>query len=148
MVYKVDADPPAASGQAGAVLSGTGTGNWGADNVNGNHMPWTDGHIYCDFASTVRKDAGNPTTSLTNWVLMEILSKSGQWEMRINNATTGNDYFNTATNTVGWGGDSNVGIGIAGSGLQRLDGGIEEIILYSRDLTSTENANIRSYIAR
>jgi len=141
MVYKINNDPPLLNSNGGPVVAR----EWGTDALN-NHMPYSDGHIYCDFGSTTRKDAGDPTTDLSAaYFCLEILSKSGQWESRINNASSGNDYFNTGTNTVAWGSDTNVYIG--GNTPYFLDGGMEEIIFYSRDLTSGEDSTVRTYLS-
>lgn len=88
------ADPAADIGQ-------TGLWDIGTDSLS-THVPYINGLLYDDAGSTVRKDAQNHTTDLSSaYFLYEVVSKSGSWTRRINSATSGNDFFNTGTNTVG-----------------------------------------------
>lgn len=92
-VIKAKADPAGDNGQ-------TGLWNFGTDSLSA-HVPFTESNVYDDCFSTARKSTGNPTTSLASaFVLYEIISTSSEWTRKINGATSGNDHFTTATNTV------------------------------------------------
>ena len=131
-VLKIDADPPATGGA-------TGIGIWGSGIQS--HLPWTDGIIYDSFGSTARKTTVDPTPALTSWRLYNVTSKSGEWTSRLD----GVQLYTTATNTVGW--SSAPILGYSQAALYYLDGDLAELLLFSRELTSGERANVQSYVA-
>lgn len=96
-VIKLDQDPITASSEGGPPF-----GDFGSS-TTGSVYPFTDGIIYDEFGTTVRKTTNNPTTSLATWHLFNVRSASGSYIWSINAATSGNDFFSTGTNTVGWG---------------------------------------------
>lgn len=65
---------------------------------NSNYFPFSDGVIYDDFGSTVRKTVGNPTPSLANWHIYSARSAANLWKANLD----GVELFSTATNTVGF----------------------------------------------
>lgn len=133
IVVKVDNDPPADQAQSGAMLRLSTSGS------DSQHYPYTDGHIYDNLGSNARKDLGNPTPSLAAWHVYEVLSKSGTWTAWIN----GTQQFTTGTNTTHFNSITRLGVS---AGLQHLDGNLAEIIVYSRDINSTEIATVKTYL--
>jgi len=128
-------DPPTDSG----VNMGPPAGDWGTGTQS--LYPFTDGVIYENWGSTVRKTTNNPTTNLTNWVVYNIRTASGDWSWSINGATSGNDFFSTASNTVAFGTAPRIG-----TNGRNLNGRIVEVIFYSRVLNSTERFTIHAYL--
>lgn len=93
-VIKAQSDPAGGIDETILALFGT--------DPTANHIPYVDGTVYDGNFSTARKTTGNPTTSMSAaFVLYEQISTSSEWTRKINGATSGNDFFTTATNTVG-----------------------------------------------
>lgn len=137
LVLSVTNDPPTGSRSGGWHFAGTG---------DFTTYPFTDGVIYDEFSTTVRKTVGNPTPSLTAWNVYNTTSTNGEWTARLNRT----QLFTTASNTF-----TNGAAGI--SGTQRfisnpsgtaggLNGLLAEVILYGRILTATERTNTLSYL--
>jgi hypothetical protein len=108
--------------------------------------PYTDGVIYDEFATTVRKTVGNPTPALTAWNVYNTTSTNGEWTARLNRT----QLFTTASNTF-----TNGANGISGTqrflalqpgGTGGFNGMMAEIILYGRILSSTERTTTLSYL--
>ncbi len=134
IVLKVDADPA-----AGATTSGIWTlGSHGGANTDA--YPFTDSIIYDGAMSTVRKTTGNPTAVLTNPHIYNIVSMSGEWTSRINEAV----HFTTATNTVGFASAAMIGLSIASNFLK---GYVAEFILCSAKLTNFKRSQVGDYLA-
>lgn len=134
VVIKATADP----------ATGNLVGAWATFGTDGNvtHYPFTDGTVYDGFATTARKNTGNPATNLSNFNLYNISSKANQWISRIN----GTVHFSTTTNAVAYttapyfGGNNGSGFGAG------FSGDMCEIIYYNRVLNSSERAKVRTYI--
>lgn len=121
------ADPPGASAD-GPIIGGAGTS--GAS----NHYPFTDGVVYSDFLSTVRKTAGDPG-DMAAWHTGDFRSAANSWIAAFN----GTDYHTTGTNTVGAGTAPIIG--------QVFDGLIGRMIIINRVLTGIDLANARTWCA-
>ena len=101
-IYKIDSDPAASNSTSGPPL-----GDFGSDAL-ASHWPWTDGNIYDDFGTTSRKNAGNPTPSLTSFRLISQHSAASDFVINID----GLQFYSTASNTVGWSGNQKIGLSI------------------------------------
>jgi hypothetical protein len=125
VVLQINADPPADTGHSGPPLGGWGNG--------ASLYPYFgDSKIYEGFGTTARKDATkDPDTNLTAWHVYNPRSQSGLYEWSINGAVSGNDYFSTATNSVGWGTAPRIADAV---GVAQLFGYMVEVIMYSRVL--------------
>lgn len=128
-------DPAVSTATCLGVLSSFGTGS-GQNTL----YPFTNGDVHDTFGSNVRQATGNPTQNLTAWHLYEVLTKSGEWTSWIN----GTQHFTTASNTVDW--PTTLSIGVDPSTNHFL-GELEEIALYSRDLTGSEITALKDYFA-
>lgn len=139
VVVKTDVDPSTAVDRAGPPTQ------FGSQNSNADLYPFhSDGDVYDSFGSTVRKSTGDRDTSLATWHLYEARTASGAWSLRINGATSGNDFFSTVTNTVGW--KTAPRIGSHSLSDTHLCGHIAEVIFYSRVLDETETGDIYDYL--
>lgn len=77
-------------------LGHTGLHDFGTDSLS-DHFPYTDGNIYTDAFSTVRRSA-NPTLNLaTQFRLLEYISTTTEWTLIIDGTET---LITTGTNTV------------------------------------------------
>lgn len=139
VVVKTDIDPSSAIDRAGPPT------RFGSANSNADLYPFhTDSKVYDAFGSTVRKTTNDFTTSLATWHVYESRTASAAWSLRINGATSGGDFFSTATNTVGW--TTTPRIGSHHLSDTHLCGMIAEIIFYSRVLDGTETGDIYDYL--
>lgn len=142
LVSKVLVDPPTNGNLAGIWTLGT-------DGSDQNDVyPWTDSKVYLNFGSTARKSTNkNPDTALTTAHVLNVLTKSGEWTMRINNASSGNDFFTTATNTVGWHAAPHIGRSKQNGGSTAFNGYYRAFLLYDRELDSTERTDTYDFCA-
>lgn len=131
------ADPPTDSGTNMGSPAEWGTGSGGL-------YPFTDGVIYDGWGSDTRKTTTNPVTSLTTWHLCNFRSASGSWQRVINGATSGNDFYTTASNTVAFSAAPLIG----SNGLRTMNGRMVDEIMYSRvlDDTTERKAVIHQYL--
>lgn len=97
-VYKVDADPPGVIGR-GPVL-----GQFGSS-LQDNVWPWSDGKIYDDFGTNLRKVAGDPTPSLANMNIISQHSATNDFAIFIN----GSNFYSTTSNFVAWSSTQRIG---------------------------------------
>lgn len=135
VVVKLAADPPAASAKSGLMEFG--------NNLNVSHYPWTDGTLYSDWGSATRHNCGNPTPSLAACALINIVSRAGEWTIRIN----GTQLYTTASNTVQWSSTPAIGRETSGFGDVYFDGDLFEAVGYSTARTSGERADIVADLA-
>lgn len=86
--------------QTGSDGTNNGPWRWGSDagGSRASHYTFTDGNIYDDFGSTVRKATGNPTPDVTLDHIYNVITASGEWTSNINDS----EHHTTETNTVGW----------------------------------------------
>jgi hypothetical protein len=122
-VSKLVNDPPNFSDAAAPPC-----GDWGSGGDSYYNFI-SDSKIYNDFGTNTRKTTNNPTSSLASWHVGEVETSSGNWKQRINAATSGNDFFSTASNTVGWG--TAPFLGRTATNGKYLRGWVAEIIFYS-----------------
>lgn len=131
------------------VQNGAVFGSIGAPNDNSNsHNPWTDGIIYDTFATTIRKTVGNPTNNTSVLYIYNAVSDNNLFDVKINNT----NFYNTATNTVGYNTDTQYLPKIGGSlmvtSAYYFQGYISEAIVYTSNQLSNLsgiNTNINSY---
>lgn len=134
---KMVADPAAASGSAGLWTLNAGSSFH-------THHPWTDGVIYDNTFTSVRKTVGNEVPALTNWHVYSVRSDASDWEAYIDNVSV----FATATNTVEFPGGANLAyLGMAWAGGHKMDGWYSEIVFFPFTLDSTERAAMYDYMA-
>jgi hypothetical protein len=134
-VIKLDNDPPpGGTGHEGAVLDGFSTSG------SNCHHPFTDGHIYDGFGSTVRSDCGDPAASLAAPAMLAAISGAGDYRCLVNNGTQ----FSTGVNAVGLGTATRI-MGRNG-GSAYLSGYIFEVLIGNAVPTAGEIANIRAYL--
>lgn len=124
VIQVLPADPPSDSGSN----MGSPSGDWGTGSAS--LYPFTDGQIYDSWGSDVRKTTTNPVTSLITWHLCNFRSASASWQRIINAATSTNDFFTTASNTVAF----NTAPLIGSSGTRSMQGRMVETIMYNRVL--------------
>lgn len=108
-----------------------------------DHIPYTDGTVYCGALSTVRNNCGNPTPSLASaFRLWDIWSASSDYAFEID----GSAFFSTATNTFGGAAAPNIGKGIIGGALYaEMD--VAEVCIFSAKLSAGDRTSMKSYIA-
>lgn len=135
VVLKAAADPASSNLKGSYAAFGT--------DFNITHYPFTDGTVYDDFGSNVRKNTGNPSTNLATFNLYNVTTKANSWVSRIN----GTQFYSTTTNTVAWNSAPQFGGNANTDGDAGLDGDIVEVILFNRGLNSSERGNIRNYIS-
>jgi hypothetical protein len=128
-----DVDPAAGGGSAGAVLGFFGTGSE-------PHYPFTDGVIYENFGSTVRKTVGNVATSLATWHIGNFNSAANAWSFFMN----GTSEFSTGTNTVAF----STGPIIGSNNLTAFwPGKVAEILIFNAVLSQSDREKVEGYLA-
>jgi hypothetical protein len=132
IVLSIDADPPA-SGNGGLWETGT--------DASDTHWPFSDGVIYDDFGTTVRKTVGNPGPALTSVRLYEVITTASEWTARLDGA----QIFTTATNTVGWAASSAIGGAVSDASGTRMNGKIAERLWFSTKRTAPQLAELYGY---
>ena len=125
-------DPAAAS--VSSILQYMGTSAFES------HVPFTDGNIYDDFGSTVRKTVGNPTPSFTSPRIYNVVSASGDWSATLD----GSSLHSTGTNTVGFPAAPMLGIGKS-LGNYFL-GEMKAFLLYDGKLSSGDRTAVYDYL--
>lgn len=125
-------DPPTTASKTGHPLEFLWAGN------TQHHYPWTDGIIYDATLTNSRKTTVNPTTSLANFHLYNVESKSSSWTSRLNK----NQIFTTSSNTIAITGTTIGG----GSGGYWFDGDIGEFVAYSSILSATDRGKVEDYL--
>lgn len=139
-IVKVVADPSLAFISAAPPM-----GDWGSSFATGDLFPYTDGVIQDGWGTTVRKVTNNPTTSLeTQWNLFEQRTASGAWSWRLNGASSGNDFYSTGTNTVGW--HTAPRLGATQTNGNVMSGRVAEVIMYSSVLSSGDIQVVYDYL--
>jgi hypothetical protein len=130
MIVKAKNDPALTDADSGFVSFGVG----GA----ASHYPYRDGVIYDESFSNSRKTVGNPTTTLAQLNLYNVLSKSAEWTARLN--TT--QIFTTSSNIVTINSSPKIG---SKNALYGMNNFISELILYPSD-QSTNRTGIETNI--
>jgi hypothetical protein len=132
IVLKVDADPP----------GGGGNGLWTLSDADFNaHFPYTDGVIYDNAFSTVRKTVGNPTPSLTSEHHYIVTSKASEWTAYLD----GTSLHSTGTNTF----DGRNGFEFmrsSTSGSVGVTGFVSELLIYDSVLAGADLTQLIAYL--
>jgi hypothetical protein len=124
-----------------ATIENSGFIKFGTDTLN-NHFPLST-LVYDDFGSTTRKSLGDPTTSLAQLNIYNVLSKSGEWTARLNTVSI----FSTSSNIVAINSAPKIGSKDGSIGMMNY---IPEFIIYPSDQTSNRtgiSTNINTYYA-
>lgn len=126
-----------------------GSPEWG-NSANQTYSPFSDGNIYDDFGSTVRKSVGTSTGALTAYRIISAYSAANDWAFYVDGGTGGSSggtspLFSTATNTVAWAG-SGVNLG-ANASLTALDGWYGEVIYTNAKQTTGDRQKMEGYLA-
>ena len=130
IVVQLNADPPASAPFCGFWRTGSA--------ASVAVVPFTDGTIYDEFGTTVRKTTVNPTKSLATPSIYSVISTSSEWT----NSLDGTQQFTTATNTVGW----NTATRIGSSVTNFFDGVMCEWIVYGAKLSAANRAAAIAYL--
>jgi hypothetical protein len=125
-----------------------GSPEWGTGAAT--YSPYSDGNIYDDFGSTVRKTVGLSTGALTSYRIISCYSASNDWAFYVDGGTGGSGggtspRFSTATNTVAWTG-TNTNLG-ANSGLTGFDGWYAEVLYTNAKQTTGDRQKVEGYLA-
>lgn len=134
IVLKLANDPPSGFGKDGLWQMDT-------DGLQASNVPYySNGQVYDGWGSNSRKSTGkNPDTNLAGGAfLYNISSKASEWTMRINGAGSGNNYYQTTSNTVAFPTAPKIGGASGGFGSTYLDGWIAYIQIFNRVLTNSE----------
>ncbi|MFD1984202.1 hypothetical protein ACFSOZ_16245 [Mesorhizobium newzealandense] len=150
MVIKKAADPAGADPWSGMHRFGSSTGLGSA-----GHMPYTDGVIYQEFGTTVRKTVGNPTPSLASWRIISMHSASADWAFYLDGGVytggVGAPFFSTGTNTVGFETSPKFGTSVKDpTGTPSLVGMVAlvgELLLIGGKLSTANQQNVEGYLA-
>ena len=140
IVYKIVSD----AGNNGLM-------DWGADSQQ-SHWPYSDGVIYIDFGSTVRKTVGNPSVTQTTYRIISVYSAASDWAFYIDGGAGGSSggtspFYSTATNTVGWAtSPASAAIG-ASKVLNGLNGSIAEVVFTNGKQSTTDRQKMEGYLA-
>jgi hypothetical protein len=105
-----------------------------------NHYPWTNSTVYDGNFSTVRKDTGNPSFTLTNAHILGIDSGAANYTMRHNGIT----HYNTGTNTYGSG---TVNYPRMGNGGSPWNGYMGEVVICEGVLSDSDREKVEGYLA-
>lgn len=125
-----------------------GSPEWGTGSAT--YTPFSDGNIYDDFGSSVRKTVGTPTGALTSYRILSGYSAANDWKYFVDGGTGGSSggttaLFSTATNTVAWTG-SNTNLG-ANTGLTAFDGWYAEVIYTNAKQSDADRQKMEGYLA-
>jgi hypothetical protein len=134
IVAENDADPAASQARSGF---------WSfADSDYSVHHPYTDSKVYEAWGRYARVDCGNPTDSLADMHIYNVISASDEWTVNINGA----EQYTTGTNTVSFA-STGVRIGRSSGSTYNYAGLFGEIVIFNRRLTSDERSDVYDYLA-
>ena len=142
IVYKIVSD-----------AANNGLMDWGTSGSE-SHWPFSDGNLYIDFGSTVRKTVGNPSVTQTSYRIISLYSAASDWAFYIDGGAGGSSggtspFFSTATNTVGW----NATAGAVKLGCSApvtpaaLNGWIAEVIFSNAKQSVQDRQKMEGYLA-
>lgn len=140
IVVKVFRDPaPAGAGQNSNSFWRLNAANMAAPF---QHYPWTDGTIYEPFGTSVRKDNIATTVKLTNWIIYNVVTRPGLYQIRQN----GNLIYDSAVNTVAWRNDNYV-LGASSIAQYQFTGWIAELLCYGNsELSVADRLQTMQYL--
>lgn len=138
IVVKVVSDPGLDASRSGLWIMGV------AGAANNTHYPFSDGIIYDDAGSTVRKTTVNPTPSLSSaFRTYCVRSAPSDWQTFLD----GSQLFSTGTNTVGQPAAPTLGRSFDVSpSIPALNGDIAEFLVYDSALSATDRLAVESYL--
>jgi hypothetical protein len=114
-------------------------GCWGfGSSADTSHFTWGDGIWYEDFGRASRVNSGNPTPALTNPIVVNMISASGEWTLNLDNTS----HYTTATNTVSF--RSNPFIGRAPAYPTFME--IRAVIMYDGKLSTGDRNEVYNYL--
>ncbi len=138
LVFKLRNDPTTNTASAGFWNFGGQSGSVA------NHFVYTNGDIWDDFGTSVRRQVGNPAFNMTDWTLYNVETESANFTARIN---TTNQYTSGGVNTVAWeNSESYVAIGRSEVGSYFFDADVAELIIYNSVLSSSNRALVNGYL--
>lgn len=122
--------------------SGGGAGLWTLSTADFNaHYPYTDGVIYDNAFSTVRKTVGDPTPALTSPHHYIVTSTAGAWTAYLD----GTQLFTTGTNTFSGRNGFEI-MRSSTSGSNALGGFIAELLIYDSVLAGADLTSLIAYL--
>lgn len=131
MVWRIDADPPAAASSSGIWKLGNAS-------TAAPVVPWTGGGNYDNAASNVRHDATTHTTNFSSANgVYSVVSTSAEWT----NFENFTQRYTTGTNTVDM--PATLGIGSSTPSFS-MSGVVRELRIYAKKLTSSERARVQA----
>lgn len=134
LLVKVDADPPPGVGTSGLWRVGTAAFD--------DHYPFnTDSKVYMGAGSNTRRTCTNPTLSLADWRLLEIVTTSSEYTVQLDGTES---LFTSGTNTVAFRTDFNLGRGVTST--VWFKGQIAGMYLFSAKLGATDRGTLVSYV--
>lgn len=140
LVGKLAADPPDAS------FTGDTGGLWRVGtSALSTVVPFTDGIVYDDAGTTVRKTTANPAASMAAPFLYNVRSAANAWSNHLN----GVQLHSTGTNTVGLATVPTLGANAAtdGGAINGFgDGLLAEVLIYNAVLSAGDRATIHAYV--
>jgi hypothetical protein len=132
LIVKIDADPAASSATSGLWRIGT-------DATQNDHYPFTTGQIFMGPGTNLRVTMANPTTNLTNWNVLEIVTNSSDYRAILNGSET---LFTAPIATIAYTSTPKLGNSI---NTPYLVGYIAGMYMFSAKLT-TDRSTMVSYI--
>lgn len=107
----------------------------------GNHFTYTDGNLYLDIGSTVRKSLGSPVLSLaTAFRVFTVTTASADWKCWIDRTSQ----FTTTSNTVGFPSSPTLGAWFT---TYFLGGDLADFAIYNSAHDATARAAVWDYFA-
>jgi hypothetical protein len=131
VAVQADTDPAGNSGNDGQI--------WQMGPGASSYYPFSDGTIYEQALTTVRKTTANPVPALTDKHIYEIISTASEFTTLLDGA----QLFTTATNAFAVRADSRI-CGISSASVWK--GRMAEFGIFNRKLSSTEAQRVRAYI--
>lgn len=133
LIVKVDADPAASSATSGLWVIGT-------DAINNDHFPFTSGQIFMGPGTNARVTMTNPSTNLTNWNVLEIVTNSSDYRAVLNGTET---IFSSIIATIAYTSTPKLGNSLT---TPYLTGYIAGMYMFSAKLGTTDRAAMVTYI--
>lgn len=135
--------------RAGSATNVNNNGFWKGNGNSGLNVYHTlnDGQFYNSMGTTVRKNAGLSMSIENVWRLLEVVSKSGTWTLRLD----GVDQYTTGSNSVGWDAAATENLfaneGVSESPIaQGFVGDIAEILFSDVEKTGSGLTDVRTYL--
>lgn len=133
LIVKIDNDPAAASATSGLWKIGT-------DALQNDHYPFTTGQVFMGPGTNNRVSATNPTTNLTNWNVLEVVTKSNDYRIVLNGTET---IFSSGSATIAYTSTPKLGNSLT---TPYLLGYIAGMYMFSAKLGTTDRATMVTYI--